>query len=70
MDDAQKKLLADHKTIILPEDIDHDTYKTTMFYADDLIKMGMALPIADRRKKQIPIDSTYNPPPLKSNDGQ
>lgn len=25
------------------------TYKTTMFYANDLIQMGMALPIADRK---------------------
>ena len=27
------------------------TYKTTMFYADELIEMGMALPIADRPRE-------------------
>jgi len=52
------------------------TYKTIIFYAVDLIKMGMALPIADRPavdrlgdNGKKPVYSTYNPPPIKSAEG-
>ncbi len=43
MDDAQRKLLEDHKTIILPEDIDHDSYaliaEAAILYPDDEIDL-------------------------------